>query len=277
MRDYDKVLDLAIVQADIQGNAYLEFSKHPVATGETIYALGSSQGLTSTFSSGIVSTASRTIEGVNYIQTTAPISQGNSGGPLVDPYGEVVGVNSMTLTTGQNLNFAIDIHELEKLTQERNLSLAQIYELEYPSGSSGSASELSTEDFYSQADAAEQEPNDSFLLSDQLQSGLLVAGEVSGTGDLDWFCFELDAPADVSFLVAPYYSDDIDYLLGGVLSFVDDDVQLMEALVPVDGLDYDALGGTIHIDEPGTYFLLVALDERFPFDTSSYYLLEASW
>ncbi len=273
VQDYDKALDLAIVQADVSGNEWLAISERPVTTGETIYALGSSQGLTSTFSTGIVSTAARDMDGVRCIQITAPISQGNSGGPLVDPYGEVVGVNSMTLITGQNLNFAIDIHELEKLTENRELTLAQIYELEYPNGDAASEGK---EGFYEEADLAEKEPNDQILLSDTLSNGAWIAGEVSNLDDTDWFYLELDHAADVSFEVVPYYSDDMDYLLCGVLRWTGDDIELVEALPPAAGNDYDAFTGTIHLDT-GTYFLILGVSEDYPFDSPAYYAAQVNW
>ena len=273
---YDKALDLAVLQIDIEGNSYLAISDRPVTTGETIYALGSSQGLTSTFSSGIVSTASREVDGVNCIQITAPISQGNSGGPLVDPYGEVVGVNSMTLVTGQNLNFAIDIHELDKLTLDNARTLAEVYALEYPDGESGSKPE--DLGFYGDADRAEEESNDIFLLSDKLESGTWVAGELSNLDDLDWFYFQIDAPCDVSFEVIPYYTDDMDFLLCGILSLTtDDDVELMDALMPTNLDGYDAMTGTIHFDAAGSYFLLLCIDEGYPYTDPMYYALQANW
>lgn len=274
--DYDKALDLAVLQIDIDKNPYLAISDRPVSTGEAIYALGSSQGLTSTFSSGIVSTASREIDGVNCIQITAPISEGNSGGPLVDPYGEVVGVNSMTLLTGQNLNFAIDIHELEKLALDKSLTLAEVYALEHPNGESGSKPE--EEGFYTDADYAENESNDIFLLSDKLPNGAWVAGEIRNSSDQDWFYLEVDGPCEVSFEVYPYYSDDMDYLLCGVLSLTDDeDVELMDALLPAHADDYDLFSGTVRFDAAGTYFLLLCVDEEYPFTDPSFYVLRASW
>jgi tetratricopeptide (TPR) repeat protein len=79
--------------------------------GEVVYALGNPQGLEQTFSSGIVSQLRRSA-GANsppYVQTTAPISQGSSGGGLFDADGNLVGVPSFMLREGQNLNFAAPI------------------------------------------------------------------------------------------------------------------------------------------------------------------------
>ena len=274
--DYDRELDLAVLQADIQGNAYLTISETPVTTGEAIYALGSSQGLTSTFSSGIVSTATREIDQIRYIQITAPISEGNSGGPLVNAYGEVVGVNTMTYLEGQNLNFAIDIRELDRLALDKSLTLAEVFAAEYPDGSSTADEEKG---YYQQADYAEIEDNDSFLLADYLEPDSWVAGELGSAEDLDWFYFHLDEPGEVTFEVVPYYSDDMEYLLCGVLSLndTDDDVELIEALVPTEENGYDALVGTISFDAAGDYFLLICVDESYPYEEASFYAARVSW
>ena len=72
-----------------------------------MYALGSPLGVDDVFTSGIVSNPSKNINGTQMIAFSAPISPGNSGGPLVNSRGEVVGINTQTATDGQNLNFAV--------------------------------------------------------------------------------------------------------------------------------------------------------------------------
>ena len=84
-------------------------------TGETVYALGSSLGLADSFSDGIISANQREIGGQIFIQTTAPISHGNSGGPLIDKYGKVVGITTARIETGQNLNLAVPISSVLKI------------------------------------------------------------------------------------------------------------------------------------------------------------------
>ena len=274
---YDPALDIALLKADISGNPYLTLAEDGVTTGETIYALGSSEGLTSTFSSGNVSAASRVIEDDRYIQITAPISHGNSGGPLVNVFGEVVGINTMAYLEGQNLNFAIDIRELDKLDRSLDLSLAEVCEIQYPSGVSGDSSE-SDSSFNDVADYTEEESNDSFLRADRLESGKLVAGEVSYAGDLDWFYFSLDRACDVDFMVLPAYVEDIDYLLCGIVRLNDDgETDIFDALVRDSEDDYVFMSGTVHFDEPGDYFLVLLMDESYPYDEPLYYLIDVNW
>ena len=275
VKAYDETLDLAIVQADVTGNDFLTISEQPVRTGETVYAIGSSEGLTGTFSDGIVSTASRDLEGVKCIQITAPISHGNSGGPLVNVYGQVVGINSMSLVEGQNLNFAIDVVELEQLNETDLITLSDLYDIKHPEPE---ASVSEDEGFYADADGAELEPNDNFLLADDMESGAWIAGEVADVDDMDWFCFTVDAPCDVSFEVAPYYKSDLEYMLCGILELTDNGIEVKDALMPGSEGEYDVSHtGVIHFDEPGIYFLMICVDETYEYDEPLYYVARAVW
>jgi S1-C subfamily serine protease len=79
-----------------------------VEIGERVVAIGNPKGQLGTVSEGIVSQIRSSAE-LTVIQHTAPISQGSSGGPLVNEHGEVIGVNTAVLAEGQNLNFALPI------------------------------------------------------------------------------------------------------------------------------------------------------------------------
>ncbi len=125
---YNKAIDLAILKVDSE-NPYLIISQDGPSAGEDVYALGSPLGLTGTITGGMVTTASRVIDEVNYIQIDAPVSQGNSGGPLVNTFGEVLGVNTMHYVDGQNLNFSVNIDQLYQISTARPLTVAALYEL----------------------------------------------------------------------------------------------------------------------------------------------------
>ncbi len=75
--------------------------------GEKIIVIGNPLGLEQTLTDGIVSAIRTNQLGVNYLQVTAPISSGNSGGPLLNMYGEVIGVATLQDRRGQNLNFCV--------------------------------------------------------------------------------------------------------------------------------------------------------------------------
>ena len=123
---YDEALDLAVLQLDVK-NVCLEISKEGAAVGEDIYTLGSPFGLTGTMTDGMISTASRVIDEVDYIQINAAISPGNSGGPLVNAYGEVIGINTMYYIDAQNLNFAVNINELKKVNTDQAISVSDYF------------------------------------------------------------------------------------------------------------------------------------------------------
>jgi len=125
---FNELNDLAILKVNIQDSKPLEICTDPVSVGETVYANGSALGILSgTFTRGTVSSDHRVVDGINCIQMDAAISPGNSGGPLVNSYAEVVGINAMTFTGGENLNLAINIKELDDLN-EVNFTLGDYQE-----------------------------------------------------------------------------------------------------------------------------------------------------
>lgn len=81
--------------------------------GAKVYAIGNPRGLEGTISDGILS-GERDNEGVEYLQITAPISSGNSGGPVLNEKGVVIGVATFTYKNSQNLNFAVPVSYINK-------------------------------------------------------------------------------------------------------------------------------------------------------------------
>jgi S1-C subfamily serine protease len=106
----DKDKDLAVLKLSGTDFPFLPLGDSgKLQVGETVVAIGNPLALEATVSSGIIS-AVRELEAegrVRVIQTTAPISPGSSGGVLLNLKGEVVGVTSFHLVSGQNLNFAV--------------------------------------------------------------------------------------------------------------------------------------------------------------------------
>ncbi|OGU77074.1 MAG: hypothetical protein A2V93_05355 [Ignavibacteria bacterium RBG_16_34_14] len=82
-----------------------------VNIGQRVYAIGSPLGFENTISEGIISgLRSYKESGKNFIQITASISSGSSGGAVVNDKGELIGISTLTAKEGQNLNFAIPIN-----------------------------------------------------------------------------------------------------------------------------------------------------------------------
>lgn len=199
---YDKARDLAIVKIDKSGTPFLNISGREIKTGETVYALGSSKGLTGTFSNGIVSTASRVVEGINCIQITAPISSGNSGGPLLNIYGEVIGINSLTLTTGQNINFAVSITELSTVDTTSPATMEQFYQ-----------KTAYYQMWIYDDNRPEVEPNNSMAASQLLTSnGQTVNGWISSDSDIDYYKFPVNFNGRMTVLLTTELPEDINHM-----------------------------------------------------------------
>ena len=133
--DIDQVADLALIRFDLPKGSKplpsLEFgSSADLRPGEWVVALGSPLSLSNTITSGIVSSIHRPSfeipdvhlkffkPGMEYIQTDAAMMKGNSGGPLVNLDGEVIGVN--VKCTGPGISFAIPSDFAKKFLNEAN-------------------------------------------------------------------------------------------------------------------------------------------------------------
>ncbi|MEK6819689.1 MAG: trypsin-like peptidase domain-containing protein [Nanoarchaeota archaeon] len=121
---YDGNLDIAVLKISGTWNA-LEFDdSNDVQVGEKVIAIGNPLGLQFSVSQGIVSAVHRT--GSNglevYIQTDAALNPGNSGGPLINTNGKVIGINNFKIGGGENLGFALEsnyiIETVNKISQE---------------------------------------------------------------------------------------------------------------------------------------------------------------
>jgi serine protease Do len=120
------VVDLALLKID---DAELAGEKLPkvhlgkienVSVGQTVFAVGAPQGMERSVSQGIVSIKNRAANGMVYIQTTTALNPGNSGGPLFNSKGEVVGVNSWKRLFSEGLNFAIPIDYVKHFVENRD-------------------------------------------------------------------------------------------------------------------------------------------------------------
>ena len=106
LKYYDERSDVAVLK--IAGHDFDCFTlpAHPAQIGERVYAIGNPRGLEQTITEGLVS-GNRELDGVSWIQHSAPISPGSSGGALISPRGELLGINAFLLKESQNLNFAV--------------------------------------------------------------------------------------------------------------------------------------------------------------------------
>ena len=120
----NKFRDLALLKVEDAGaprfTAVYLGESDALAVGERVFAIGSPMGLERTVTEGIISTKTREMRGDLYLQTTAQINQGNSGGPLFNLRGEVVGVTNMKINFGEGLGFAIPVEEVRGFLKRRD-------------------------------------------------------------------------------------------------------------------------------------------------------------
>lgn len=110
----DAPTDLALVQTNASGLVYAPLGDSTsLRTGSFVIAVGNPLGFDSTVSTGVVSALGRSLRSIdgrlieNVVQHTAPLNPGNSGGPLVNSHGEVVGINTAIIAMTQGIGFAI--------------------------------------------------------------------------------------------------------------------------------------------------------------------------
>ena len=155
----DKTSDIAVLKIDAHGLPAVRLgNSDALGVGDYVLAIGAPFGLEETATAGIVSATGRSLPGdgaVPFIQTDAAVNPGNSGGPLFDSTGAVVGINSQIYTNSggyQGVSFAIPINLAQGVEQQIvktgkvehgrlgveiqnvNQSLAQSFKLNSPEG-----------------------------------------------------------------------------------------------------------------------------------------------
>ena len=125
----DTSLDISITKIEAKNLPYVALGdSKEIRVGETVYAIGNPIGFEfrRTVTSGIISAKNRTIKleengsqvyMSDLIQTDATINPGNSGGPLITPNGEVVGINTVKITSAEGIGFAIPINVVKSIIE----------------------------------------------------------------------------------------------------------------------------------------------------------------
>lgn len=125
--DYSIDGDWAVLKIGGTGFPYLDIgAPATVVGGATVYAIGSPLGLQNSISQGLISNTSRVVDDVTYIQTSAAISSGSSGGALLNKYGDVIGITSASYVDGQNLNLALPISIISGFNTSSSVQLSTI-------------------------------------------------------------------------------------------------------------------------------------------------------
>lgn len=120
----DRQLDVAILAVDGANFTPLlpaDFSGTKI--GDDVYTIGAPNNLAYTLTKGVISAKSRQMNGNDYIQIDAPINEGNSGGPLLDDTGKVLGINTLKYSDSEGLGFAIPFSEVQVLMKTAGVEL----------------------------------------------------------------------------------------------------------------------------------------------------------
>lgn len=121
--------DVALIRVDAYGLEAVSVNTDSARAGAKVYSIGNPLDYGISITEGIVSYPSRYIDGYYFVQHDSAISSGNSGGPLYNEYGEVIGMNTMTDYDGQNVNFALAMYEIVNYIDYSNeMSVSDYYD-----------------------------------------------------------------------------------------------------------------------------------------------------
>lgn len=114
----DKDRDLALIEVE-ENLTPLNFNyDENLAIGTEVYAIGAPKDIPYTMTKGIISAKDREIGSCKYIQIDASINAGNSGGPLVNENGEVIGINTLKMTNAEGIGFAIGTSDINNFIND---------------------------------------------------------------------------------------------------------------------------------------------------------------
>ncbi|MGD0077610.1 MAG: tetratricopeptide repeat protein [Sedimentisphaerales bacterium] len=128
-RNADADIVKLVVKMPDANTPFLNLSDIVPSEGQDIVVIGNPLGLESTVSAGIVSAVRDIPAFGKIIQITAPISPGSSGSPVINNKGEVIGVATLIITKGQNLNFAIPSDKIIALKETAQTPIFDIFDV----------------------------------------------------------------------------------------------------------------------------------------------------
>ena len=250
---FDMDRDLALLKTNYKPDGdCLNLNTGERTPGETVYALGSSLGfLDGSFSSGIVSAQPRrqTIDeeaeiDMQYIQFTAPISPGNSGGPLLNSKGEAIGVVVAHYERGNNLNLAVDMSELKYVDRSYCKSVSSFYR-----------DTVFFKIHFGDHIVTEKENNSTMASSNLFQNGTTMRGSTT-LEDLDYYKLVISGKEKVRLYIIVYYTGSGIYQPVVYSHTLDDwmDIGWTNSSIQYTDLSNSHIGAFIDLD-PGTYYV----------------------
>lgn len=119
--------DLLVLRVDRPHLPNVIFSSSAkLKQGAEVAAIGAPFGLSDTLTKGIVSSASRDIDGQKFVQIDAALNQGNSGGPIINDQGQVVAVATLVAKKAENMGFAIPSDDAMAFLDEAKLTYSTL-------------------------------------------------------------------------------------------------------------------------------------------------------
>lgn len=242
---YDARRDVCILKIDSTGLPVVSLGDSgTLRLGQKVLVIGAPLGLEYSISDGLFS-GKRVFSNLESLQFTAPISPGNSGGPLLDMHGNVLGITTFMLLQGQNLNFAVPINEIKpfigiypKIDMQEFSSRVSKAEILWSQGNEAlyaGNTEVAINYFQQ---ALEINPNDVIMRSD-------LGGFLSMLGRMDEAIIELKK----AILVDPnhalaHMNLGVAYMKKGMLDESMSELKRAVALNPNDAVSHDNLGAT---------------------------------
>lgn len=122
----DENLDIALIGVnDVEFKPLQTETLSSVKIGDDVYAIGAPNSLSYTLTKGVVSAKDRKVGEQIFIQTDAAINSGNSGGPLLNSGGKVIGVNSYKMTDSEGIGLAITIETVTEFVSNSGVPIDQ--------------------------------------------------------------------------------------------------------------------------------------------------------
>ena len=123
--------DLALLRVKEKNDAYLKIADAYAEVGEVVYSIGNPVGVVGTMIKGMISFSERKTKTQSFVQLDIPSGKGIGGAPVINTKGEAVGVMCLTVPSGNNINLAIGIDDvnsfLKGLTEKDRVSLKKYY------------------------------------------------------------------------------------------------------------------------------------------------------
>ena len=121
---YDQDKDIAVLGVkDAKFTPLTVADYKSLNTGDDVYAIGAPKSMAYTLTKGVISAKEREIGKYKYIQTDAAINEGNSGGPLLNDEGNVIGVNTLKMLDSEGIGLAIPMTAVSDFLKSLNIEL----------------------------------------------------------------------------------------------------------------------------------------------------------